>query len=249
MIVLSAGMPKAGTGWYFNLTNDLLIAAGHQDVREIRQRFHLYSVLKYHNCNMVKITPLKLALVTTPHLFGNTYVVKTHGWPTSSLRLLMSVGIVKTTYIYRDPRDVAISAFEHGQRIRDKGENHSFAKLDSIETAISIVSSKYLVIWDAWMACSQMMPGQILVMRYEDLITDPINELERLTDFLDLKVRSANWHKILATYQKDQIRAREEALHFNQGIVGRFRTAMNLDELDLCRLYFGNHLQKMKYPE
>ena len=31
MIVLSAGMPKSGTAWYFNVTNDLLIAAGYAD--------------------------------------------------------------------------------------------------------------------------------------------------------------------------------------------------------------------------
>jgi hypothetical protein len=31
MIILSIGMPRAGSGWYYNLTNDLMLAAGAQD--------------------------------------------------------------------------------------------------------------------------------------------------------------------------------------------------------------------------
>ena len=41
MIILSTGMPRAGSGWYYNLTNDLIIAAGYQDGHKIRQRYHL----------------------------------------------------------------------------------------------------------------------------------------------------------------------------------------------------------------
>ncbi len=52
MLVLSVGIPKSGSGWYFNLKNDLLIAAGHQDVRDIRKKFNLESCMKYYNCNM-----------------------------------------------------------------------------------------------------------------------------------------------------------------------------------------------------
>jgi hypothetical protein len=31
MLVLSAGMPRAGSGWFYNLTHDLLLANGAQD--------------------------------------------------------------------------------------------------------------------------------------------------------------------------------------------------------------------------
>ena len=36
MIVVATGMPKSGTGWWFNVHNDLLVAEGHSDVRALR---------------------------------------------------------------------------------------------------------------------------------------------------------------------------------------------------------------------
>ena len=52
MIVISAGVHKAGSGLYFNLTNDLLIAAGMQDVREVKKEHGLADLLKNYNCNI-----------------------------------------------------------------------------------------------------------------------------------------------------------------------------------------------------
>jgi hypothetical protein len=249
MIVLSAGMQKSGTAWYFNLTNDLLIAAGHQDVRAIRSRFCLYPILRHHNCNMGSPNPFKLALITIPHILGNTFVVKSHARPGVGLRLLTSAKIIRTTYIYRDPRDVAISAFEHGQRIRDSGATHTFAKFDSIKTSIAIVGKGFLGVWDAWMAYSQAHPDQVLIARYEDLVADTAGEVKRLAAFLGLDVPAETWRKIIARYQGDKARADGIGLHFNQGIVGRFRSILSSEELDLCKLHFGDYLEKMGYPE
>jgi hypothetical protein len=249
VIILSAGMPKAGTGWYFNLTNDLLIGAGYQDVREIRSRFRLYSILRFHNCNVEQLTLFRLAPLTIPHLLGNTFVVKTHGRPTHALCVLMSARAIKATYIYRDPRDVALSAFEAGQKIRARGESHSFAALDSIKTAVLRVSSRYLATWDAWMALSQARPNQILLVRYEDLVADTTAEMKRLIGFLHLDVPAENRSTIAATYQSDEVRADEQVLHFNRGIVGGFRSKMNTEELELCKLHFGSYVHKMGYRE
>ena len=44
-IVLSAGMPRAGSGWYYNLVHDLVAASGGLASREIRQRYHLNRIL------------------------------------------------------------------------------------------------------------------------------------------------------------------------------------------------------------
>lgn len=245
MIVLSAGMQKSGTGWYFNLTNDLLIAAGHQDVRVVRQQFHLHGILKYHNCNLDPPTFLKMMLLLIPHFSGNTYVVKTHDAPASKIvPYLMSHNILKATYIYRDPRDVAVSAFEHGRKIRKKGETHTFGQLNSIESAI-LETKKWLAIWDKWMQLKQ-----ILAIRYEDLLVDPVNELKRLAGFLSLDASTDKLHRIAAPYQPDQLTTTQEAaLHFNRGVVGRFKHVMSQRELDFCNEHFGPYLQKLGYAE
>ena len=61
-LILSVGMPRAGSGWYYNLTHDLMVAAGFQDGREIRKRYHLESILSEVNCNVGALTPHRLFL-------------------------------------------------------------------------------------------------------------------------------------------------------------------------------------------
>ena len=39
MIVVSAGMPRSGTGWVYQLTNELLVASGQPSSEQIRKRF------------------------------------------------------------------------------------------------------------------------------------------------------------------------------------------------------------------
>ena len=38
MIVLSVGMPRAGSGWHYNLIHDLMETAGYTDARIIREK-------------------------------------------------------------------------------------------------------------------------------------------------------------------------------------------------------------------
>ncbi len=244
MIVLSAGMPKSGSAWYFNLTNDLLVATGHQDVRVVRDRFRLQGILNYHNCNIGEHTPYKLVRILVPHFSGNTFAVKTHDHPSKALRALISAGIVKATYIYRDPRDVAVSAFEHGERIRSRGESHTFAQAKSMEEAI-LMTKGWLIVWDGWMRCKN-----VLYARYEDLLADPVKEVERLTDFLAVHVLPETIQRIVAAYQPEQLDVgRAAGINFNKGVSGRFREVMSQRELDLCREHFGDYLQRMGYPD
>ena len=82
MIVLSVGMPRAGSGWYYNLTNELMLASGYQNARQIRQRYHLQSILTEVNCNIGALTPRRLLAVMVPSFLGNTFVIKVHAGPT-----------------------------------------------------------------------------------------------------------------------------------------------------------------------
>jgi len=243
MIVLSVGMYKAGTGWYFNLTNELLIAAGYRDVHGVRDQYRLHSVLERKNCTIRRPTLLNLGRVTIPHLLGNTFVIKTHRELTTSLRCFIASGIIKATFIYRDPRDTALSAFEHGQRIRRKGETHSFARLDTLEKSIHF-TKQHFSRWDKW-----MQSGLALIVRYENLLADPLLELERLTDFLSISVPRPLLQQVVTNYQKGNVFSKEklQALHFHKGIVGRFREVMSAEELSLCDKYFRDHLEKMGY--
>ncbi len=241
MIVVSASLKKSGSGWYFNMTNDLLVRLGHQDVRALRSRYALESVLREDNC---KINPnvVKLSRLMPLHLRGYTFVVKTHAPLTPSLRLLMAMGMVKATYIYRDPRDVVLSALEHGERVRKAGTSNVLAELHSVAEAARYVTT-LLRDWEGW-----TKSPHTLAVRYEDLLADTPGVLKRLAEFLALEATAEDIESVVARYaQGNQDAVTRNRLHFNKGVVGRFRSQMNASELALCQKQFGPYLQKMGY--
>jgi hypothetical protein len=203
-------------------------------------------MLKYYNCNIGRPIWPKMALLAIPHLLGNTFVVKTHAGPTRSLRYLMSHSAARATYIYRDPRDAAVSAYNHGRKLREQGETHSFAKLETMATAL-LAAADWLHVWDEWTSL-----GNVLVTRYEDLLTDPVDELERLSRFLSVDSSPEGLERIAARYQMNRKRKDQDShlglgVHFNQGVTGRYKEALTEQELALCDEYFAGYLPKMGY--
>ena len=150
MIVLSVGMPRAGSGWHYNLVHDLMQTTGSAEAREIRARYRLQRILTEVNCNIGVLSPRRLALVTLPALVGNTFVIKAHAGPTSASRLLQRLGLLRITYIYRDPRDAMLSAYEYGQRALTKGQPNAFSHLTDFEKSVDFIMD-YVRIWKKWM--------------------------------------------------------------------------------------------------
>jgi hypothetical protein len=244
MIVLSAGMLKAGTSWYFNLTNDLLVAAGFEDVRVMRAKFHLQSILQFQNCYVGTPTLPKLAVLAIPHCLGYSFPVKTHTNPLSSVQYLMKLDVLRATFMYRDPRDAVVSAFDFGQKIRARLPDNPLAKLNCLEDGIPL-AKQWVFQWERWSNCA----GALMV-RYEDLVVDSVRELERLAAYLSLDVPTPKLEGIVAKYH--QLREQRDfqnklGLHFNKGEVGRFRRAMNQAQLEMCNASFGEYVEKMGY--
>jgi hypothetical protein len=243
MIIVSAGMPKSGSAWFFNLTNDLLIAAGREDIRAIREDFKLHSILQWENCNIGELTFRKTLALVRPHLAGGSFVVKTHDSPSKSLKFFLFFKIACVTYIYRDPRDVLVSALEHGERIRRNGEcSHVFARLENFEMAVDYVKG-LLPNWDRWMKCRRLFH-----VRYEDLLETPETVLTKLADFLSLSVTSQHLRTILKAYSPQELgESTKNMLHFNKGGVGRFREKLDSKQLAVCNELFGVYLERMGY--
>lgn len=105
MIVLSVGMPRAGSGWHYNLIHDLMATTGCAEARDIREQYRLQKILTEVNCNIGVLSLRRLAMVLVPAMAGSTFVIKAHAGPTRWSRLLVNKGMMRTLYIYRDPRD------------------------------------------------------------------------------------------------------------------------------------------------
>jgi len=243
MIVLSAGMPRAGSGWYYNLTNDLMISAGYQDGRVIRERYHLQRILTEVNCNIGALSIKRLLPVLVPSILGNTYVIKTHAAPTSFTHYLIQHRILVTAYIYRDPRDAMLSAYEYGRRGKQKGRLNAFSYLTDFKTSLEFIM-KYVHIWEQWTAFQG-----VLYTRYEDLKSNFDQEVMKLVDILGIDKEAPATQKVIDKYRPGQAFRELKGTHFSKGISGRFRDVYTEEEQEILNEKLGGYLAKMGYEK
>ncbi len=240
MIVLSVGMPRAGSGWHYNLIHDLMQTAGYTDARLIREKYRLQSILTEVNCNIGVLSARRMAMVAVPALLGNNFVIKAHAGPSRSSRLLQRLGLLRITYIYRDPRDAMLSAYEYGQRALQKGRPNAFSHLTDFDKSLAFIMD-YVRIWDAW-----MKEKDVLVARYEDLLTNYDVEAGRLIAFLKLDGNSPEVRAVIEKYRPGAAEG-QQGLHFYKGKIGRFREAYTPEQQAILREKMGAYLSRMGY--
>lgn len=241
MIIISIGMPRAGSGWYYNLTHDMMTATGSQDARQIRERYRLQSILTEVNCNIGALTPRRLIAVLVPSLMGNTFAIKAHAGPTPFALALIRRNLIRATYIYRDPRDAMLSAFDYGQRALRKGRSNALSHLTDFEKSLNFMMD-YVRIWDAWMQCNQ-----VLHTRYEDLLDDYDTESDRLMKFLELDRQNLAVGDVIDKYRPQQAQSGQKGIHFHKGEIGRFRQKMTPEQQEILAERFGPYLIRMGY--
>jgi len=240
MIVLSVGMPRAGSGWYYNLIHDLMKTTGSADAGDIREKYRLQGILTEVNSNIGVLSLRRLALVTVPALSGNTFVIKAHSGPTTWSRLLSTMGLLRITYIYRDPRDAMLSAYEYGQRALAKGRPNAFSHLSDFEKSMAFMQ-EYVHIWGKWQA-----EKDVLIARYEDLLQHYPTESARLVDFLKLDGSKPEVQEVIEKYRPAKAEG-QQGLHFHKGKIGRFREAYSAEQQSVLAERFGVYLKNMEY--
>ena len=242
MIVLSVGMPRAGSGWHYNLIHDLMKTTGCADAREIREKYNLQKILTEVNCNIGVLSARRLAMVTMPALMGNTFVIKAHAGPSNASRLLAALGLLRITYIYRDPRDAMLSAFDFGQRALSKGRPNAFSHLADFEKSLDFIMD-YVRIWEKWMS-----EKNVLVARYEDLLTNYDSESTKLVDYLNLDGTKPEVRAVIEGYRPGANDS-QQGLHFYKGKIGRFRDAYTTEQKETLVDRLGSYLERMGYEK
>ena len=254
MFVVSAGMERSGTRWYYNLTNDLVIAAGYPDAREVREKYRLHSILTTRNCNLPRQGAGKLKRLERVSGETDLFTIKTHRRPSRAMRRLLAGGRVRAAYICRDLRDVIVSGLEYGARTRAEGNlrriwlvgpYRGFARLHTVKGGILWARLQLIPRWKAWRSCPS-----VLITRYEDLMADTCGQLRRLVNHLELEVSDEVIEQVLGRYRKDeQGRSVKKHPFLNKAVVGRYREVMSLEEQALCRRHLAPYLEKMGYLE
>jgi len=241
MIILSAGMQKAGSAWFFNMLNDLVIAAGHQDARTLRARYHLERVMTEVNCNVGRLDPFTLSLVSLPSLFKNTYVLKTHAGPTVGVRWMVRTGRMKVLYTFRDPRDVALSLLDHSERLRrDRIKSSTtFDRILDLQQAFRFVA-RLLPIWEAWISLEGVWSTS-----YEQLLADPLDSMRLAVQHLGLELSSDTIAGVVKNYRSE--RADLNRTHINKAETGRWRLEFTPAQVEESQRLFGDYLGRMGY--
>ncbi len=239
MIVLSIGMPRAGSGWHYNLIHDLMETTGCVDARDIRERYHLQKILTEVNCNIGVLSARRLGMVAIPGLF-NTFVIKAHAGPSTTSRLLAGMGMMRITYIYRDPRDAMLSAYDFGQRALIKGRPNAFSHLSDFAKSVDFMM-EYVHIWEKW-----MREKNVLIARYEDLLTNYEAESAKLVDYLKLDGTSPEIQSVVEKYRPGAAEG-QQGLHFFKGKIGRFREAYNEEQKAILKERLSAFLPRMGY--
>src|SRR5512140_3302202 len=241
MIVLCVGMPRAGSGWHYNLIHDLMQTTGCADARDIRARFHLEDVLTEVNCNIGVLSPRRLAMVSIPALRGNTFVIKAHSGPTAASRLLSRTGLLRIAYIYRDPRDAMLSAYNYGQRALSKGRPNAFSHLTDFDRSLDSITG-YVHICEAW-----MRQKDVLISRYEDLLANYDPESARVVQYLGLDAGRPEVCKVIESYRSANAEG-QQGTHFFKGQIGRFRQSYSPEQQQTMLARLGTYLARMGYP-
>jgi hypothetical protein len=179
--------------------------------------------------------------VLIPSLAGNTFVIKAHAGPTPFASVLLKLGLLRVAYIYRDPRDAMLSAYENGLRAREKGRPNAFSSLVDFDACLEFMRD-YVRISEAWLGQSKALPT-----RYENLLTQYDNEVEQLAKYLKLSSQASGYDQVVEKYRPESPPPEQRGLHFSHGKIGRFRKKMSPDEQQRMAEAFGPYLQKMGY--
>jgi len=242
MLVVSAGMQKSGSAYIYNVINDIMEAAGNSDARQIKSRYKLDHVMKQYN-NSIALSYSNLLRLASIARREGSFAVKTHQRPNVLLRLMLALGQVKVIYVYRDPRDVMLSAMDHGKRIIERGEKHGFAQMTDFDSALNNVRRWCIVGRSYW-----RLRGAISVS-YEQLMHHPLDVVGRLMDYLGLKVDAVVVKAILDRYSRDHVSDPDlrSALHLNKAETDRYVREMTGEQTKRVNAELGWFIEEAGY--
>ncbi len=135
-----------------------------------------------------------------------------------------------------------LSAFDFGQRALVKGRPNAFSHLSDFEKSVNFMM-EYVLIWEKW-----MQEKNVLIARYEDLLTNYDAESSKLVEYLKLNSTKPEVQTVIEKYRPDAAEG-QQGLHFFKGKIGRFREAYSEEQKSVLKEKLGSYLARMGYEE
>ncbi|OOW83194.1 aryl sulfotransferase [Xanthomonas axonopodis pv. clitoriae] len=268
-IVWLASYPKSGNTWVRCLIASLRSGAAAMQLEELAPALPNAAsrawLERHLDVDIGDLTPDELHL-----LRGTAYrrcamqassVLKVHDrYDAALFPAVATLGIV---YIVRDPRDVAPSWADHAGIDLDA----AIGQLGQSATTVSSTLSRYrpqarqrFGSWSEHVASWLHAPGPRLLVRYEDLLDNPLRETARLAGFLGLSTQPVQIAQAVAACRFEALRDSEErhgfaerqhgqARFFRQGRAGAWRSALSAAQAARVRAQHGPTMAWLGYRD
>ncbi len=120
----------------------------------------------------------------------------------------------KVIYIVRDARDVAVSFYYYNLKVREIPEGYPMDQFVTRFIAAKIVGyADRAGSWEdhvmSWVRMRESS-GNFLLIRYEDLLSDPAHELARLAPILGVEAAPARIERAISLSSAEQMRSLEQ---------------------------------------
>jgi hypothetical protein len=218
MIIVSSGFPKSASTLLFLYTEEILKQSGK---RSAQNKFRKH----YPEGFIHRFGILNTAYLCWLNLFFGNVVVKTHSGPNFFLRVLIKLGIAKAYYSIRDPRDVILSALDHGKKARMNGikspADNAFLIYEKKEDLFESLKMHYAN-YTGWKKFDKL-----LFVRYENLLASPEAELKKVLAMLKWNEKEELIQGIIELFSKKK----SETKNFNKGELSRFEKEFSEEEL------------------
>ncbi|CAN5146839.1 hypothetical protein BH09BAC5_BH09BAC5_25230 [soil metagenome] len=234
MIIVSSGFPKSASTLLFLYTEEILKRSGKRSAQlKFRKKYPEGFIHRFGFFNSIYLLLL--------NVFSGSVVVKTHSGPTFFLRLLIQMKLAKAYYSVRDPRDVILSALDHGEKARENGitspADNAFVLYHNKEDLYSSLQLHFgrFIAW-------KKMPD-VLLTEYEKLISEPIVELKKILVLLNWQSEEKSLPSIIETFALN----RSQTKNFNKGELSRFKNDFSEKEISEIENKIGTVITGMGY--
>lgn len=160
--------------------------------------------------------------------YGTPMYFKSHNLPEPHYR--------RVIYLLRDGRDVMVSYFHHLRALHQE-VGIDFANL--VRTGEHLYPGKWHEHVNAWQ--SNPYQAEMLALKYEDLLDNPVAQLGRICDFVSIARPHSLLESVAERASFKRMRAKEENLELHSG-------AWPEDKFFIRRGVVGSHKDEMPRP-
>ena len=164
-------------------------------------------------------------------------------------------------YLVRDPRDVALSFAHHASWTVDRTIKFMADPEAELESSNSRITSQLAQKVGSWsMHCQSWLDAPIpkLLLRYEDMVSDPLAGFSEVASFLRIETEQENVESAIAAVHFDRLRKFEEAYGFSEkppgmehffrkGVLGGWKESLNKEQIARIEADHGAVMKKLGY--